>query len=487
MDSFSMNKKYLMGVDVGTQSAKVVIFDTEGNVICEGKQALRKLDIPAPLLAEHPDDDLWDSLKVAFGKVMDNFHAQGGDASQILAMGVCVIRCCRVLLKGNGELAWPVINWMDKRLNKPYQPLECYGEVKYVTTTSGYITHRLTGEFKDTCANYIGWWPMDNDMLDWSTDPAQWESCNLSRSQVFDVVKPGEMLGYLSEKAARQIGLPAGIPVIATAHDKAVEALGAGTLEPGIALISLGTYIGAMVHGHENVKNAQNFWPFQASVPGHYLYECMGVRRGMWTISWFRDQFGAAALADAQEKDLSIEELLNREATKIPAGCEGLLTVHDWAPPSEAEFRKGAMIGFDGRHTRAHMYRSMLEGIAFTMKNHMDKMAEELGIPFKGLIISGGGANSDLFMQIFADVFGVPTRRNLMKGSAAVGCAVNAGMAAGVFDSYEKATEKMVRMGEHFTPDRKNHQLYNALNADVYQKMNTHLDPLLQALSPRVD
>ncbi|QLK60440.1 sugar kinase [Enterobacteriaceae bacterium Kacie_13] len=482
-----MDKKYLMGVDVGTQSAKVVIFDTEGNVICEGKQALRKLEIPAPLLAEHPDDDLWDSLQVAFSKVMDNFHTLGGKPVDILAMGVCVIRCCRVLLKGNGELAWPVINWMDKRLNKPYEHQECYGDVKYVTTTSGYITHRLTGEFKDTCANYIGWWPMDNDTLDWSTDPAQWESCNLTPETVFDVVKPGEMLGYLSEKAARNIGLPAGIPVIATAHDKAVEALGAGTLEPGVALISLGTYIGAMVHGHDNVKGAQYFWPFQASIPGRYLYECMGVRRGMWTVSWFRDQFGAAALADATEKNLSIEELLNREATHVPAGCEGLLTVHDWAPPSEAEFRKGAMIGFDGRHTRAHMYRSMLEGIAFTMKNHMDKMAQELKVPFKSLIISGGGANSDLFMQIFADVFGVPTRRNLMKGSAAVGCAVNAGMAVGVFSSYEKATEKMVRMGEHFTPDMQNHALYNALNADVYQKVNTHLDPLFQALSPLVD
>ncbi len=487
MDNVSINKKYLMGVDIGTQSAKVVIFDTEGNVVCEGKQALRKLDIPAPLLAEHPDDDLWDSLSIAFHKVMANFHKLGGDPQNILAMGVCVIRCCRVLLKQNGELAYPVINWMDKRLNKPYEYLDAYQGVKYVTTTSGYITHRLTGEFRDTCANYIGWWPMDNDTLDWSLDPAQWKSCNLTRDAVFDVVKPGEILGHLSDKAAQHLGLPAGIPVIATAHDKAVEALGAGTLEPGVALISLGTYIGAMVHGQANVKDAQHFWPFQASVPGRYLYECMGVRRGMWTISWFRDQFGAAAQADAQQNDLSIEDLLNQEASRVPAGCEGLLTVHDWAPPSEAEFRKGAMIGFDGRHTRAHMYRSMLEGIALTMKNHMDKMAEELGVPFKNLIISGGGANSDLFMQIFADIFGVPTRRNAMKGSAAVGCAVNAGIAVGVFSSYEQATQKMVRMGEHFTPNTQNHALYCALNQQVYQRVNAQLDPLLQALSPLVD
>lgn len=444
-----MKSQYLMGVDVGTQSAKVVIFDVDGQVICEGKQALRKMDIPAPLLAEHPDDDLWDALQIAFRTAMQKFHQQGRHASDILAMGVCIIRCCRVLLKANGELAYPVINWMDKRLNKPYEYIDAYQGVRYVTTTSGYITHRLTGEFKDTCANYIGWWPMDNDTLDWSTDPATWQSCNLSREQVFDVVRPGEILGHITDSVAKKLGIPAGIPVIATAHDKAVEALGAGSLDEGVALISLGTYIGAMVHGHENVKDAKNFWPFQASIPNHYLYECMGVRRGMWTISWFRDQFGAAALADTADQGESIEELLNREAEKIPAGCEGLLTIHDWAPPSEAEFRKGAMIGFDGRHTRGHMYRSVLEGIAFTMKNHMDKMAAELKTPFKSLIISGGGANSDVFMQIFADIFGIPTRRNVMKGSAAIGCAINAGMAVGAFDSYEEATQKWYEWAIH--------------------------------------
>ncbi|MBC3215480.1 FGGY-family carbohydrate kinase [Serratia fonticola] len=482
-----MKSKYLMGVDVGTQSAKVVIFDLDGNAICEGKQQLRKMDIPAPLLAEHPDDDLWDSLKVAFRRAMQRFGERGGKPQDILAMGICIVRCCRVLLKDNGELAYPVINWMDKRLNKPYEYIDVYQGVRYVTTTSGYITHRLTGEFKDTCANYIGWWPMDNDSLDWSTDPAAWQSCNLTRDMVLDVVKPGEILGHITQQVAQQLDIPAGIPVVATAHDKAVEALGAGSLDEGVALISLGTYIGAMVHGHANVKDAQNFWPFQASIPGRYLYECMGVRRGMWTISWFRDQFGAAALSDAHDAGTSIEELLNQEAERVPAGCEGLITVHDWAPPSEAEFRKGAMIGFDGRHTRAHMYRSVLEGIAFTMKNHMDKMALELKTPFKHLIISGGGANSDLFMQIFADVFGIPTSRNVMKGSAAVGCAINAGMAVNVFTDYEQAAQKLVRMGDSFTPNMANHRFYNQLNQQVYQRVNQHLDPLLQALSPLVD
>ena len=171
-----MGNQYLMGVDVGTQSAKVVIADLAGRIVCTGYQPLQKLNIPAPQLAEHPGDDLWAALKKAFRKVITAFrNDHGGNVRDILAMGICIIRCCRALLKENGELAYPVISWMDKRLNLPYEHRAEYGDVRYLTTSSGYITHRLTGEFRDTCANYIGWWPMDDRRLDWSRDKALYQ------------------------------------------------------------------------------------------------------------------------------------------------------------------------------------------------------------------------------------------------------------------------------------------------------------------------
>ncbi len=481
-------KQYLMGVDVGTQSAKVIITDLDGNIVSQGSHPLRKIEIPAPKLAQHPDDDLWDALKHAFGQVMVRFNERvGGDVRDILAMGICVIRCCRAMLKTNGELAHPLLGWMDRRLNDPYQHEDAFGDVRYVTTSSGYITHCLTGEFKDTCANYIGWWPMDDDTLTWSADDKLFKDCNLSRNMLFDVVKPGEILGCLTKASAKVTGLWEGMPVVATAHDKAVEALGAGSLANGTGLISLGTYIGALVHGSENKKNAEHFWAFQASMPGRYLYECIGVRLGMWTISWFCDQFGKGIVKEAQNNGLPIEEWFNLEAEKVPPGCEGLLTIHDWAPPLDAVYRKGVMFGFDGRHTRAHIYRSILEGIAFTVKNHMDKMNAELNNTLDHLIISGGGANSNLFMQIFSDVFGVPVRRNMVKGSASIGCAINAGMAVNAFCSYDEAIQRMVHKDDVFTPDLSNTAFYRKLNDNVYKNVNPHFDPLLQELSKLVD
>lgn len=276
-----MKNKYLMSVDIGTQSAKVVIFDTQGNIICQGGENLQKIQVPAPLLAIHPEDDLWDSLKLAFAKVMKAFKHKDLDPNDIQAMGLCVIRCCRTVLKADGSLSYPVIGWMDKRLNYPYQPSSEFKDAKYVSTSSGYITHRLTGEFKDTCANYIGWWPMDDQTLNWSDDPEQWKSCNLSRDMVFDLVKPGEELGTLRHELAEEFGLPVGLPVIATAHDKAVEALGAGALNDGTILISLGTYIAALTQGKEYVTDSQDYWPFQAAIPHRYIYECWGSSRNV--------------------------------------------------------------------------------------------------------------------------------------------------------------------------------------------------------------
>lgn len=480
-----MSARYLMGIDVGTQSAKVVIFRTDGEVMCSAQQPLRALEIPQPNRAEHPDDDLWYSVQQACRAAMTRFHQFGGQDHQLLAAGLCVIRCCRVLMRQDGELACPVINWMDVRLNQPYQPEPEYGEVRWVTTTSGYITHRLTGQARDTSANYIGCWPMDDARQTW--DDNKMASCHLRREQLFDVVRPGEMLGEVTSTAARASGLPLGLPIIATAHDKAVEALGAGALAQGEALISLGTYIGAMVHGDAQPHASEHFWPFQAALPGHFLYECMGVRRGMWTVSWFRDQFGAAALQDAQDTGVDIETLLGAEASVVPAGSDGLITLHDWAAPAEAPWRKGAIIGFDGRHTRAHLFRSLLEGIVFTMKNHLDPMMQALDRPLTQLVISGGGANSDLFMQLFADIFGVPARRNAMRSSAAIGCALNAGMALGVWQSYQEGVAALVKTGETFLPNARHHALYQQLNQQVYQQLHRALDPLLKRLSPLVE
>ena len=137
------------------------------------------------------------------------------------------------------------------------------------------------------------------------------------------------------------------------------------------------------------------------------------------------------------------------------------------------------MIGFDGRHGRAHMYRSILEAIALTMKNRVDEMCEELGVTLDNIIITGGGSNSDLFMQIFADVFGIPAKRNVVNGAAGVGAAICAAVAVGAYKTFDEAVEKMVKVKDVFEPNKENVELYAEM-CPIYKDITNHTDAVLK-------
>ena len=257
-----MAGKYLIGIDNGTQSTKVVIYDLAGNVVCDAKRTLLPMEHPEPGYAVHPDDDLWESIVAASREVMTKFP---GDPADILGVGLCTIRCCKAFLKADGTLLEPVMSWMDTRAYQPWIPDD--PELAYATTSSGYMTHRFTGQFRDSAANnIILQWPIDTDTWQW--DPALFEQFNMRPELLVELQMPGDIAGYVTADAAAATGIPEGLPVVTTANDKAVEALGSGSLDERTALVSLGTYIASMVHGHENRQDAVEFWTNFACIPG---------------------------------------------------------------------------------------------------------------------------------------------------------------------------------------------------------------------------
>lgn len=471
--------KYVIGIDGGTQSTKVAIYDLDGAIICEEKSALSPLYSPDADTAEHPGDDLWESLCATSKRVMEKFQ---GDPRDIAGIGLGSIRCCRTYLKKDGMLAYPVINWMDKRLAHPYPGN--IPEFQYLSTTTGYLTVRLTGNFKDTAANYEGvYGPFDKATWKWSDDPNDYEPFNLTRENLFDLVMPGETLGHITEKAAQATGLPAGCPVIATANDKAAEGLGAGLIDDSTCLVSLGTYIGGMINGHEFNDSATHYWSNLSAIPHQYLYEgSVGIRRGMWSVSWFKEVMGEPWQALADEQGTYVERMLDEEAAKVGAGSEGLITIPEFLAPNKLPYRKAMMIGFDGRHKRAHMYRSVLEAIAMTIHISMTDMFQELGYKPKRLIVSGGGSKSPLFMKIFADVFGMPSIRNEVNDAAGVGAAICAAIGVGIYPDYKTAVDKTVRIKDQFEPDLTNTKIYADIENNIYRDIKKFTDPINQEI-----
>ncbi|MDO8363043.1 MAG: FGGY-family carbohydrate kinase [Actinomycetota bacterium] len=475
-----MSGPYLVGVDCGTQSAKVVVYDAAGNAVARGRQPLQPMDRPQHGVAVHPGDDLWDAIAAASRQAMAGF---AGEPGEIVGVGLCPIRCCKAFLHGDGSLAEPLISWMDDRAYQPYLPAD--PTVRYATTSSGYLAHRFTGRFRDTAANNILLqWPIDTDSWQWSDDPSLYAQFGVTRDMLPELLLPGDVIGPLTDEAAAATGLPAGVPVVATANDKAVEMLGCGSLDETTAMVSLGTYIAAMVHGHENHQQSTAFWTNFACMPHRYLYESNGVRRGMWTLTWFLDLLGPEVAERAASSGLGREAYLEREAAQVPAGSDGLMTVLDWLATTDKPFRKGIMLGFDARHSRGHVYRSIMEAIALTMHHHVQAMCAELGISLNEIVVSGGGGNSPLFMSIFADVFGIPASRSVDGGGAALGAAICAASAAGVHPGIEAAAAAMVKGRETFAPDPANTAVYERMATTVYHDIRDHTDALFERAYP---
>jgi len=429
---------YLVAIDNGSQSTKVLVVDQDGRVHASARVGLRPYDTIAPGRVVHPDDDVWDSIARACTAALARFD---GDRSRIVGVGLCTIRFCRAYLRADGMLAEPLLSWMDERVGRPFDPAAA-PDARWVTSSSGYIAHRLTGERTDASANLQGVWPIDTRSWRWSADPAAYAATGMPRTMLFELRDPGEELGRITADAAAATGLPEGVPVFATANDKAVEALGAGVADSRMLLLSLGTYIAAMTVG-DGPEHGAAYWSNFAARPGVHLAESHGIRRGMWTISWLRRLIRSDDAADETMYDL--EGVLDAEASGVPAGSDGVAAVLDWLAPDDEPWRRGAIIGFSGAQGRAHLYRAILEGIALTMADNADAMSAELGLRPEALVVTGGGAASATMRQILADVFALPVRRAENDDAAGIGAAICAAVGAGVHADWATALRAMAR------------------------------------------
>ncbi|WP_046209549.1 MULTISPECIES: FGGY-family carbohydrate kinase [Vibrio] len=469
---------YFIGIDNGSQSTKVAIYSSEGEEVCTASVLLRPTDCNDLGWVTHPDDDIWDSVWEALEQCVALFPYS---KELIKGIGLCSMRCCRVLLNREGELVEPVISWMDVRMGKPYAHID--DRVKYVTTTSGYLSHKLTGNTTDSASNYEVHWPINPYSMEWPDD-LEIATKGLVRSQLFELKNPGDSLGVLRPDFSSCLGLSSDICVYATANDKAVETLGAGVERGGEVMVSLGTFISAMMVGDEHFPDETNFFSTFACEPYKYVYESDGIRRGMWTISWFKNLIGQELIDLAHEMNMSEEDVLNECAQSVPVGSDGLVTILDWLSPIDKQYRKGAILGFDERHTKYHMYRSLLEAIAYSLNSNLLDLFEAKQEVLKGIVATGGGAKSALLLQILSNVTGVPVKTVKTTSVACLGAAMCAGLGVGTFSSFSMAKNRMIKYWLEITPHPIDSRQYQAIYHNHYKNIRRYTDPLFISLEP---
>ena len=510
-----MNKKYILSIDNGTQSVRALLFDLQGELVAKGKVEIEPYFSKHPGWAEQDPELYWDSLAVACQQMWASTDIT---SEEVMGVGITTQRGTVLNVDTNGNPLRPAITWLDQRqaniektisglwgvlfkllglrhvvegfqrkAQAPWlaqnQPDIWYKTHKFLLL-SGFLTHRLTGEFKDSIGCQVGYLPFDYKNHKWAAKSDwKWQVVNMRDDMLPDLVKPGETLGALHEQGSVQLGLPVGTPVIACASDKACEVIGSGGVDPHIACLSYGTTATINTTTKKYVEPVMFIPPYPAAIPDAYNTEVM-IYRGFWMVSWFKKQFGLQEQQAADQQGLAPETLFDDLVNKVPAGSMGLMLQPYWSPGTRVPGpeAKGAVIGFGDVHTRAHLYRSILEGLAYGLREGKEKIEKRSGTKITKLRISGGGSQSDAAMQLTADIFGLPAERPSTYETSGLGAAINVAVGMGVYQNYEIAIDKMTKVGDVFEPDFHTTKLYDQLYKNVYLKMYKRLQPLYKQI-----
>lgn len=504
-----MAEKYLIGIDSGTQSTRVIIFNSKGKQICAGKASHPALMVEQPGYAVHDYDDLFNGLCQACEDLFEKFD---GDPNDIVGIGLSGQRGTTFLIDKNNEQLCRPISWMDLRWReneaniKPLQEgddpwpyyLANYSRMTWLKrnqpeiakrvhkylSAPGYMGYQLFGDYVDSLANNLGM-PIDRENWQLYDDDSVYQQMALRKDQLPRYVKPGQIMGYISPEAAKKTGLPEGCPVIACAGDKQCEVLGSGSIHEGQAYITLGTLSGLDIVGEKYIPDAYKklkYRTYLAAVPGTYHAEA-AISKGFWLVSWFRDNLGEGLEEKAKKLGMDVETYLDSEALKIAAGSEGLITIPDWKSNWDKPAAKGMFIGFDHRHCRAHMFRSLVEGIVMQLKLNTEQMCKDTGKKIKELRVGGGGSKSAVAIQAIADIFGIPVRKSKEAETCSLGCAMSAAVGSGIYANFDEAVEAMEQKSEIFEPIAKNQKMYELLIEKVFTQCYLINEELLKNIA----
>jgi len=513
MRKMKNEEKLVLAVDFGTQSLRVSIVNQKGEIKAIIKNKYNDAYFSSePGFAEQDVNYYWMELCDATSKLKDT-HPEL--LSEVLAMSVTTFRDSPVFLDENFEQTRPMVLWLDQRqaslkkklplikrilfrivgmsdtvyLNMKRTPAiwvqehepEIWDKTRYYVNISTYINYKLLGKLIDSVANQTGHFPIHFRKGKWYKDRALKNIFQVPNSKLATIVKQGSVMGTISEEVSKQTGLPVGLQIIAAGTDKGSEALGTGAYRSDLASISYGTASSIAVANKRYIEPEAFLPSYNAPIAGLYHMEVQ-IYRGYWTVGWFIRQFGSDETLEARIEALATEEILNKKMLEIPPGSQGLVLQPYWGPGLKRPEARGAIVGFSDYHTRIHIYRAIIEGIAFGLKEGLMTIERRQHKKIEEIRVSGGGSQSDAICQITADIFGLPVKRTQTYETATIGTALVTFYYLGVFNSLEQATRAMVHIEKTFYPNTKDSKKYQKIYKDVYAKLYPNLKGIYKKL-----
>ena len=506
---------YFLAIDNGTQSIRAMIFDQAGTLIAKSKVDIEPYFSKQPGWAEQEAGYFWSSLCEACQNLWPMLDFPRED---IAGVSITTQRATAVAMGADNQPLRPAITYMDQRQvdTKPalgafesalfkavkakdfvdlvhqqaeaswmaQEEPELWKQVDKFLLLSGYQTYKLTGAYTDAIASQVGYVPFDFKALDWAAAKDwKWRAVPITPEMLPELKAAGEVLGHISSEASEQTGIPAGLPLISSGSDKACEVLGTGCLDAETGSLSYGTMATLNITSDKYLEPIAYHPAYPGVIPGSFNVEVM-IERGYWMVNWFKQQFGLREQTIADETGVAPETLFDELLKAVPAGSMGLTLQPYWGTGtnSAGPEAKGAIVGFSDVHTRAHMYRAMIEGITYALREGKELLEKRSGKKLRRLVVSGGGSQSDQIMQITADVFGMPVERPHTYEASALGAAIATAVGTGAHPDFETAVALMTHVVDRFEPVPANQQIYNDLYLGVYKKMYQNLKPSYKAI-----
>jgi|TARA_B110000438_G_scaffold158638_1_gene151880 sugar (pentulose or hexulose) kinase len=368
-------------------------------------------------------------------------------------------------------------NWIEQ-----HEP-DIWAQVHKFLLLSGYHNYKLTGQYNDAIASTVGFVPFDYKTQQWADGKDwKWRAMAIRQEMLPEVLPAGSQLGEITTEAAAATGIPVGLPLIASGSDKACEVLGTGCIDSQTGSLSYGS-LATLNIASDKYLEAIPFYPaYPGVIPNTFNVEMM-VQRGYWMVSWFKKEFGLREEQLAADRGVAPETLFDDLLAQIPAGSQGLMLQPYWSPSNgDGPETRGTIMGFSEEHTRAHLYRAMIEGLTYALREGKELLEKRSGKRIKRLVVSGGGSQSDQVMQITADIFGMTVFRPHTFETSSLGAAIACAVGLGVYPDFNAAVDNMTHDGDSFEPIEANKALYNDLYRKVYKKMYGQLKPSYEAI-----
>jgi len=463
-----------LGIDIGTGGSRAVLIDERGALLAS--KTIEHMPFASPQVgwAEQDPSDWWRAAAAAIRAVLE---VDGVKAEHIGAIGVSGQMHGSVFLDAQNQILRPALLWCDQRTEAQCSQItetigaerlielvcnpavtgltlpkilwlrenepDVWRRVRKILLPKDYVRFCLSGDFASDVADSSGTLLFDVAERRWSQEML--DAFRLDRAMLPDVFESIAVTGGVSAAAAAATGLVAGTPIVAGAGDNAAGAIGTGTVEPGIASVTIGTSgVVFVVTERPTLDLKGRTHTLCHAIPDRW--HMTGVTQGAGlSLNWFRENLGAGD---------SYGQLIEQAAAVAP-GSDGLI----WLPylmgertPHLDPQARAAFIGLTASHTRAHMVRSVLEGVAFSLRDCLE-IFRKLGLPIERVRLGGGGARSPLWRQIQADVYGQPVEVLEAEEGAAFGAAILAGVGTGAWATVEEACSQTTRVREIIKPN----------------------------------